>query len=231
MIGDVFKEFYTKSFTLSEQYSLTNKKDGMKIEIGSGSSLFKYYFPSIQSTDIKIHKHNDMSLDAQDMTNIGDNSVETFYAINCFHHFPNPDKFFNELNRTLRVGGTCIIIEPYFGILSSFLYKRMFKTESFDKKQKDWNYISSGPMTGANQALSYIVFFRDLDKFLFENANLEIAHTTILNNYLRYLFSGGLNFKQLVPAWIEKPIKTIEFLLQPINKLFALHHIIVLRKK
>ena len=171
-----------------------------------------------------------MSLDAQNMTNVMDNSIETFYAINCFHHFPNPDKFFRELNRTLKVGGTCIIIDPYFGMLGSFLYKRMFETESFDKSQRNWNYISNGPMTGANQALSYIVFFRDLELFLSKNPNLEIVQTTILNNYLRYLFSGGLNFKQLVPSWLEKPIKFMEFLLKPVNKLFALHHIIIIRK-
>ena len=107
----------------------------------------------------------------------------------------------------------------------------MFETESFDKNQKDWNYISNGPMMGANQALSYVVFFRDLNEFLSKNPNLEIVHTTILNNYLRYLFSGGLNFKQLVPSWFEKPIKLMEFLLRPINKIFALHHIVVIRKK
>jgi SAM-dependent methyltransferase len=231
IIGNVFKEFYTECYNLSKKYSLTNDKDGAKIEIGSGSSLFKHYFPDITSTDIKTHKHNDMSLDAQNMINIDNNSIETFYAINCFHHFPNPKLFFNELNRTLKSGGTCIVVEPYFGMLSSFLYKRMFETESFDKNQKDWNYISNGPMMGANQALSYIVFFRDLEIFLSKNPNLEIVHTTILNNYLRYLFSGGLNFKQLVPSWLEKPIKFIEFILKPIRKLFALHHIIVIRKK
>ena len=231
IINNVFHEFYTTCYELSKDYSKTDNKDGLRIEIGSGSSLFKYYYPDIISTDIKTHEHNDMSLDAQNMENIEDNSIESFFAINCFHHFPNPEKFFRELDRTLKSGGTCVVIDPYFGLLSSFLYKRMFATESFDKSQKDWHYISDGPMNGANQALSYIVFFRDIENFLKENPNLEIVKTTRFNNYLRYLFSGGLNFKQLVPDFMEKPLKIMEFLLRPINSLFALHHIVVIRKK
>lgn len=230
MIHNVFKEFYKTCYNLSKSYNLTSK-NGSNIEIGSGSSLFKHYYPDIISTDIKISKYNDMVLNAQDMINIPKNSVNTFFAINCFHHFPDPELFFNEIERTLEKGATCIIVEPYFGLLSSFLYKRLCDTEIFDKKQKNWQYMSSGPMSGANQALSYIVFFRDKNIFLKKYPNLEIVNTTIFNNYLRYLFSGGLSFKQLLPNFMEKPLIFIEFLLKPIKKLFALHHIVVLRKK
>lgn len=230
IISNVFKEFYDLSYTLYKKYTLSSD-EGKLIEIGSGSSLFKYYYPEVISTDIKSHKYNDMSLDAQNMNNIEDSSINCFFAINCFHHFPEPDKFFAELNRTLKSGGTCIIIEPYYGMLGNFLYKRMFETESFDKNQKDWSYIVDGPMVGANQALSYIVFRRDKMVFSTKYPNFEIVDERIINNYTRYLLSGGLNFKQLVPNFMEKPLIALEFLLKPFSKIFALHHIVVIRKK
>ena len=86
-------------------------------------------------------------------------------------------------------------------------------------------------MNGANQALSYIVFKRD--KVLFEQKfeQLEIVYISPITNYLRYLLSGGLNFKALIPDFMEKPVKLLEYILSPFNGVFALHHMIVIRRK
>jgi SAM-dependent methyltransferase len=60
---------------------------------------------------------------------------------------------------------------------------------------------------------------------------LEIVHRKPLTNYIRYLLSGGLNFHQLTPNWMERPLKILEFLLTPVATFFALHHVILIRKK
>ena len=230
LINNVFREFYSTCYDLYQKYKKCDG-DPLIIEIGSGSSLFKHYYPEIISTDIKKHEYNDMTLDAQDMQNVEDGSVDAFMAINCFHHFPAPDKFFEQIIQKLKCGGTCVIIEPYYGFLSKFLYSRMFETESFDKKQQNWDYIVKGPMSGANQALSYIVFERDRDILLEKYPEIEIVHKRIFNNYLRYLFSGGLNFIQLVPDFMEGPLKVTEALMKFVNKHFGLHHVVVIRKR
>ena len=142
-------------------------------------------------------------------------------------------KFFMELDRTLEDGGGAILIEPYYGWFSNILYKKVHEDEFFYKEQKNWETGQNENqfMTGANQALSYLIFIRDREIFEKEFPNLVIEDTIIINNYMRYLVSGGVNFKQLLPTFMEKPIKFFEFLLSPLNKIFALHYAIVIRKK
>ena len=74
------------------------------------------------------------------------------------HHFSNPGSFFKELDRVLVKGGGSIILDPYYGWLACKIYPKIFNTEIFDKNTNKWNYENLGPMKGANQALSYVIF-------------------------------------------------------------------------
>jgi SAM-dependent methyltransferase len=153
------------------------------------------------------------------------------YGINCFHHFPVPETFFQELLRVVKPGGGTILIEPYYGPLASLLYKKLFASESFDKQDPHWGSTGRGIMRGANQALSYIVFRRDRAVFERQFPDLEIVHTAPLHNYLRYFLSGGLNFRQLLPDFAIPLLKLTEMVMIPVERLTALHHILVLRKR
>jgi hypothetical protein len=86
-------------------------------------------------------------------------------------------------------------------------------------------------MNGANQALSYIVFERDRDEFNRLFPNLEIVHQETCGNYLIYLFSGGLNFRQLWPKWAAPMLSLIQQGLSPLNRWLALHHVLVIRRR
>ena len=224
-MNNVFSHFYNRCMDIDKKMFIGT---GKKIEIGAGVSFMKKLYPDVMVTDVKKADHLDGVVDAQNM-NLENSSVRAIYGINCFHHFPEPELFFNELNRVLINGGGCILIDPYYGPLAEFLYAKLFKTETFDKFQKDWGN-SSGVMVGANQALSYIVFVRDRETYCSKFPNLKIIYTERLNNYLEYLVSGGLNFKQLIPDNFFPIIKFIEFLLTPLSKFFALHHIVVIKK-
>jgi SAM-dependent methyltransferase len=161
------------------------------------------------------------------------NSIKCIYAINVFHHLPNPEKFLDELCRVLKVGGGAILIEPHNGFFSSVLHKYFLsKDEQFITNVKSWkNKKISGPLSGANQALSYIVFERDLGKFkkIYEN-RLQIVHKTYVLNFLRYIFSGGLNFRQLLPTFFDPLLIFIEILCKPFAKFCSVHHVIVLKR-
>ena len=228
MMRYVFSEFYDACIQLDEKYFSDSK--AKRVEIGAGVSFFKKKYPEIISTDIKKAENLDMVVDAQNMP-FEQNSVRAIYGINCFHHFPNPDLFFNELDRVLVKGCGCILIDPYYGTIAKRFYKKIFDTETFDMTQKEWVNESLGFMNGANQALSYIVFIRDKKKFEERYPNLEIIVQKPLNNYMRYVLSGGLNFRQILPSFFSPVIKFFEFIFMPFNSVFALHHIIVIRKK
>lgn len=228
MMRDVFSEFYDTCINLDKEHFSQSK--GKRVEIGAGVSFFKKKYPEIISTDIKKAENLDMVLDAQNMP-FENNSIRAIYGINCFHHFPNPNLFFKELERVLENGCGCILIDPYYGTIAKRFYKKIFDTETFDMTQKEWVNESLGFMNGANQALSYIVFKRDIKKFEMLYPNLEIVIQKPLNNYMRYILSGGLNFRQISPSFFSPIIKVFEFLFIPFNSIFALHHIIVIRKK
>jgi SAM-dependent methyltransferase len=226
LMNKVFKEFYDECRNFDDKYF---KGEGARIELGAGVSFFKEVYPDIVSTDIKKAENLDRVLDAQKM-DLKDNSVRAFYGLNCFHHFPEPRKFFDELDRTLVNGGGCVLIEPYFGPIAAKMYTNLFDTEIFDKSQKEWE-SDSGYMQGANQALSYIVFIRDRGIFEKEFPNLEIVETKVMNNYLKYLVSGGLNFRALLPNFMSPVISLFELLLRPFNKILGLHYAVVIRKR
>jgi len=228
ILKNVFCEFHHEMMGLDKNYF--NETIGLRVELGAGVSPIRDTFSDVLATDVVASDYLDRVIDAQGM-DLKEASVRAFFGQNCFHHFPDPKLFFAELQRTLVPGGGAVLIEPYYGPFASFLFKRLFKTEGFDKKFPSWDVPSSGPMNGANQALSYIVFKRDKGLFEKEFPDLEVVHSKPLTNYLRYLLSGGLNFRSLVPRFCEKPIKMLEFLFTPLSALFALHHVIVIRRR
>jgi len=227
LMRQVCHECYARCARLDESFL---EGQGRRIELGAGVSFMKDFFPEVMLTDVVPASHLDAVLDAQDMRGIADSSVRAFYGIHCFHHFTEPRRFFAELSRTLVPGGGCILIEPYFGLLARLVYPRLFASEHFDMSQPAWETPATGPMSNANQALSYVVLFRDRSTMIREFPQLRVVHTEQLTNYPRYLLSGGLNFRSLVPAFCSPVLRAVENLLAPLRGSLALHHIVVLQK-
>ena len=227
MLRDVFTEFHHLFKTLDQLYF---SGEGAKIELGAGVSPMRDSYPDVLATDIVPAPHLDMVLNAESM-DLADNSVRAIYGQNCFHHFPHPDAFFSELERVLIPGGGGILLDPYYGLCASMLFKRLSPTEGFDKSASSWETPVAGSMNGANQALSYIVFVRDRKDFERKHPLLEIVHEQRVGNYLKYVISGGLNFRQLLPDSMTGIVSFIEWLLWPFNRWLALHHVVVIRKK
>lgn len=226
MLRETFIEFHHLFRKLDRQF-LTG--EGVEVELGAGVSPMRDSYPEVLATDIVDTPHLDRVINAEAM-DLSVNSVRTIYGQNCFHHFPHPDQFLNELDRVLVPGGGAILLEPYYGPFATFMYKRLFRTEGFDKTYPSWETPATGPMNGANQALSYIVFIRDRAQFELKHPTLKIAYQQPAGNYLKYLLSGGLNFRQLLPDSFTGSIGFLEKLISPLNKWIALHHVIVIRK-
>lgn len=227
ILKKVFSEFH-KDFRRLDERFLT--ADGARIELGAGVAPIRDTYPDVLATDIVPSDKLDRILDAEAM-DLPDDSVRAVYGQNCFHHFPHPDRFFGELLRVLAPGGGAVLLEPYYGPLASLLYKRLFSSEGFDKKYPSWEAPIEGPMHGANQALSYVVFVRDRAVFEAKFPALRIVHTEQCANYLGYFLSGGLNFRQLWPNSLSPVIGFMQRCLMPFNSWLALHHIIVIRKE
>lgn len=226
MLQAVFKEFHLLFRKIDLKF-LSGK--GLHIELGAGVAPIRDTFPEVLATDVVESEGLDLVINAHQM-NFDPGSIRVFYGQNCFHHFSDPNKFFIEVERALVEGGGVILLEPYYGPLAAFLYKNLFKTEVFDTTASSWETFDTGPMSGANQALSYNIFIRD--KLIFEKKypNLKIVHQELVPNYLKYFLSGGLNFRQILPNYFTKFISGFEKAIFPFNKWLALHHVIVICK-
>jgi len=227
MLRRVFTEFHQAFDRLDKEFL---SGFGARIEIGSGVAPIRESYPDVLATDIVPGPDLDRLLDAEKM-DLADESVRVLFGQNCFHHLANPICFFQELERVVAPGGGAILLEPYHKPFATFLFRRMFHSEGFDKDFPTWETPISGPMNGANQALSYIVFERDRDEFNRLFPDLEIAHQVTFSNYLIYLFSGGLNFRQLWPNWAAPMLSLIQQGLNPLDHWLALHHVLVIRRR
>lgn len=228
LLHSAFGTFYDDMTRCCDEF-LTSS--GFELELGSGVGFFKDIRKNLITSDIRKAPHIDRVIDAQSME-IPDNSVRCIYAINVFHHLPQPEKFLSELCRVLKPAGGCILIEPHIGFGSSLLHRYLHKDEHFDPMAASWETSEiRGPLSGANQALSHIVFERDRKRFE-ENfgENLEIVHQSYPLNSLRYFFSGGLNFKQLLPSRSENVLTFLEKKAGSYARHWAFHQLTVLKK-
>ena len=204
---------------------------GLEIELGSGVGYFKSIRNQIITSDIRDGFTYDMELDATNMT-LKNDTVKCFFAINVFHHLSKPTKFFDELIRVLKKDGGCILIEPHNGLISRFIAKNVHKEEYFDVNEVNWDKQgTSGVLSNANQALSHNIFERDKEKFnKMYGKNLQIIEKKYILNGIRYILSGGLNFKQLFPSYLIFILILFEKIFSPISKHWAPFRMIVIKK-
>lgn len=228
LLNSAFNTFYSDMANLSDAHLNVS---GQEIELGSGAGFFKSVREGLVTSDIRKSPNIDIELDAMKM-DLEDNSVRAIYAINVFHHLPDPQQFFLELIRVLNTGGGCVLIEPHGGFMSALVHKHLHSDEHFDVAAHDWKTEEiGGPLSGANQAMAFIIFERDIERFKkMHDGRLEIVSTGYEHNHLRYLFSGGLNFRQLLPAFMAKPLALLERLCSPLARHLSLHRYVVLRK-
>ena len=66
--------------------------------------------------------------------------------------------------KSLLAGGRIIMIEPSNNYWSRLVYK-LIGHEPFDTRQIEWKFESKDPLLDSNQALSWIIFERDYQKF------------------------------------------------------------------
>jgi SAM-dependent methyltransferase len=229
LLKSAFETFYRDMADLSDRLLA---KDGLEVELGTGAGFFKSIRPQLITSDIRRAPNIDMELDAQAMS-FKSETVRCVYAINVFHHLPDPDLFFRELMRVLVPGGGCVLVEPHAGFASASLHRKLHVDEHFDPEAPGWTTAAiGGPLSGANQALSHIVFERDRKRFdELYGSTLNIVHRGYELNALRYLLSGGLNFRQLVPGMLGGPIRLLERLGKPVAKHWSLHQATVIQKR
>ena len=87
----------------------------------------------------------------------------------------------------------------------------------------------SGPLSGANGALPWIIFARDRVKFNNEFPEWRIEVIKPIMPF-RYLVSGGVSLRALAPVWSFEGWRQIERALDRWSNQLAMFALIVLRR-
>lgn len=198
------------------------------IELGSGGGFMKDIIPQVITTDI-LNSHNmDIVMDGTRLP-FSDDSLRAVVMTFVFHHIPDPSQFLDEATRCIQQGGRIIMLEPWVTPWSSFVYSRLHH-ESFWPHRGSWQFISDGPLSGANSALPWIVFERDRSLF---NKKYPFWSISIikLTDIFCYLLSGGISMRSFMPGFMYKLCHGVENLLEPWRDKLSLLALIVLEKR
>jgi SAM-dependent methyltransferase len=168
---------------------------GRVLEIGSGAGFAADCVPGLIASDILAYANLDLVLDARQLP-FAAGALRAIVMFNVFHHIPDVGALLAECERVLRPGGRVLIVDQHPGVIGGPIL-RYVHHEPF-RPDAEWTFESSGPLSGANGALCWIVFQRDRATFAQRFPGLAIAryqpHTP-----LRYWLSGGLKRWTLLP--------------------------------
>jgi len=206
--------------------AVQNPEGKILVELGSGGGFIKDVIGNVITSEVIELPNVDRVFSALEMP-FEEAGVDAFFMFDVLHHINEPRIFFAEANRCLKENGRIVMIEPANTLWSRFIY-RHFHHEPFDVRA-NWELERTGRLSQANGAMPWIIFTRDRKIFEKEFPSLKISgiynHTPF-----RYLLSGGLTLRQLVPSFTYTPVKCIEYLLSPLNNLLGMFQTIELKK-
>ena len=182
------------------------------LEIGSGGGFFGTLLPDLILSDIQPIRGIHAMFDACSPWPFQDGSLGAIVMVNVFHHLSRPRIFLAEAYRVLGRQGVIACIEPWVSCWSRFVYSYCHH-EPFSPEAEAWEFPPTGPLSGANSALPYIIFQRDRERFEREFPGLKITRICPFMSF-RYFLSGGLSFRSLVPQGSFLVLKRLEEMLR-----------------
>ena len=199
----------------------------LQVELGSGGGFLKDIVPDVVTSDVQPVKGVDLVIDGRKLP-FDDNSVKAIYMTHVLHHIPDVESFFTEARRTLAVGGVIAMIEVAATPFARFFFDR-FHPEPFLPNVESWSFNQSDAMLDSNQALSWIVFKRDIERFRLLFPELEVCETKLLP-WFSYFVSGGVTKPYLIPDWCAPLVRAADRALSFTHPLCSLHWGIIIRK-
>lgn len=201
---------------------------GPVLELGSGAGYIRDVIPKPVITSERLFCDGvDAILDGQVLP-FPDGSLRGIVFTDVLHHLPDVRAFFREAERTLRPGGVVAMVEPWTSRWSRLVYTRLHH-EPFVPDARDWTFPSSGPLSSANGALPWMVFERDRTRFEQEFPLLRIERVAPFMPF-RYLVSGGVSMRTLMPAWTFDAWSRLEGAFGPAMDRWAMFVFVVLRR-
>lgn len=171
--------------------------EGAVLELGAGGGLFKEYLPEVLRSDMLLLPDLDLACSGTALP-FASGSLRAVVGCNVLHHIPDVRAFLHEASVCVRPGGKLLFLEPWVTPLSRLVYGH-FHYEPFDPDMQQWKLPPAGPLSGANNALPWIVFARDRHALESEFADWRLQPLRFLGGF-SYIFSGGVSMRSLLPG-------------------------------
>ena len=199
--------------------------DGTVLELGSGAGFLNEFIPRLITSEVFYCPGVKAVLDGQQLP-FADGTLHSIVMIDVLHHLSRSRRFFAEAARCVRPGGMIVMIEPLVTSWSRWIYQRLHH-EPFQPDAVEWQFPSTGPLSGANGALPWIIFERDRTQFERGFPGWQIQ---LIKPFMpfRYLISGGVSMRSLIPAWTFGLWRWLENKLRPWMKTWAMFAQVVL---
>jgi SAM-dependent methyltransferase len=195
------------------------------LELGSGAGFLRELLPHVITSDVLKTPGVELVADACALP-LPDGSLDAIVMTDVFHHIPDVRRFLQEAERCVRPGGKVVMVEPWRTPWSEWVYTRLH-AEPF-VPQGGWDIPRSGPLSGANGALPWIVFERDRAVFMRTYPRWQINAIEPLMPFA-YLLSGGVSMRSLAPGILYRWIRALERRFTP--RRWAMFAIIELERK
>jgi len=226
LLCGIYQQWYRA--LLADEASVPGRPgEGALLELGSGGSLLRESCPRVITSDL-VEGVADRVIDGRELP-FPDASLRALFLTHVFHHIPDVERFLREAERVLVPGGVIAMIEVPHTPLARFFFRR-FHPEPYDDRAPTWAFDQSDAMLDSNQALSWIVFFRDRERFARLFPGFSIDPPRFLP-WLGYLVSGGVTRRNLVPDFLVPVFRTLDRLLRPLDPWLALHWHLTIRKR
>jgi hypothetical protein len=200
---------------------------GAVLELGAGGGFMRDFVPNLITSELFYCPSVRVVLNGLRLPFVA-KSLRGIVMTNVFHHLPQPRLFFVEATRCVQYGGVMAMIEPWVTPWSRFVYTRLHH-EPFEPETPSWELPTSGPLSGANDALPWIIFARDRRKFEQEFPQWQIEVIKPIMPF-RYLVSGGVSMRGFAPGWSFGLWRYMENALGGCSNQLAMFAQIVLRR-
>jgi SAM-dependent methyltransferase len=202
---------------------------GAVVELGAGGGFISDFIPDLITSELFYCPNIRAVLDGLHLPFAAE-SLRGIVMTNVLHHLPQPRLFFGEAARCVRADGVVAMIEPWVSPWSRFVYTRLHH-EPFQPEVPSWELPTSGPLSGANDALPWIIFARDRHKFEQEFPQWQIETIKPIMPF-RYLLAGGVSLRSLTPGWSFGLWRQLENILcRWSDKLGMFAHIVLRRRQ